>query len=74
LLEKYQKDLQEIESNVSLTTEQKRNLHQSNLDDMSSNMIDQLEYMYNISLNQGFINSNVITQQYIPSLKCDNLM
>lgn len=64
---------EKIESNLSLTTDQKRNLHQSNLDDMSSNMIDQLEYMYNISVNQGFINYNIQTQQYIKDLKCDNL-
>jgi hypothetical protein len=62
-----------IESNVSLTTEQKRNLHESNLNDMSSNMIDQLEYTYNINLIQGFTNSNIITQQYLNSINTNEL-
>jgi hypothetical protein len=62
-----------IESNISLSTEQKRNLHESNLNDMSSNMIDQLEYTYNINLIQGFTNSNIIATQYLNAINTNEL-
>jgi len=60
-----------ISSNLNFTTEQKRELYESNALSITSNYIDQLEGYYNLSLAQGFINSNITTQQYIPSIKTE---
>ena len=40
---------------------------------MNSNLIDQLEYTSNITALQGFLNTHITTEQFIPNFKCDNL-
>jgi len=40
---------------------------------ITSNLIDMAVNFYNLTLTQGYINSNVLTQQFIPSLKTNSL-
>ena len=60
-----------ISSNLNFTTEQKRELYESNALSITSNMMDQLENWSNINVGQGFINTHITTQQYIPSIKTE---
>ena len=61
-------------SNMIGITETKRNELFSNIgDEKIRSLINITSNEYNINLIQGFINSNITTQQYISNLKCDNL-
>ena len=62
-----------ISSNVFLTSNQKRDLYTSNIHDMNSNLIDQLDSNYNVNLIQGFVNSNVVAQQYLNSINTNEI-
>jgi hypothetical protein len=59
---------QQISSNNNLTSNQKRILYDSNFSNIANNIIDQAYSNLEINLAQGFINSNIITSQFIPSL------
>ena len=64
----------EINSNLYLSTTKKEellNITSTRL--LASNLVDMSVQCYNLGLAQGFINSNITTQQYIKDLKCDNL-
>ena len=61
-------------SNMIGITETRRNELFSNIqDEKIRSLINITSNEYNINLIQGFINSNITTQQYISNLKCDNL-
>jgi hypothetical protein len=47
------------------------NLNQSNI--IASNLIDFCSNTYYLGINQGFINSNIITQQYINSINTNQI-
>ena len=60
-------------SNSNFTTLQKRAIYESNINNQLQTYNEYSTALSNINLIQGFINSNITTQQYIPSLKCDTL-
>lgn len=63
-----------INSNTYLSSTVRKSLsdyNQSNI--AATNLIDMTIGYYNLAKAQGFINTNITTQQYISNLKCDNL-
>jgi hypothetical protein len=61
-------------NNMSGITETRRTelLEETRIEQIQS-LIDYTSNIYNAIVFQGFINSNITEQQYIPSLKCDTL-
>ena len=56
-----------------ITSQRRIELLSSNNDLILDNYILYCSNIYNGTLAQGFINTNITTQQYISNLKCDNL-
>ena len=67
--------LKELEkmNNPNITETQKNNYIQDLKNIAIDNYTELNTYISNLSIAQGFINSNIATQQYIKNLKCDNL-
>lgn len=62
-----------ITSNSNITEIRRIELLSSNTDEYISTAMDYCSNMYNFSIAQGFINSNIITQQYIPLLNVNEI-
>ena len=63
-----------INSNIYLSLDKKRELLELNSNVLvASNLVDMATNFYKLGLVQGFLNSNIQTQQYIPNLKVDTL-
>jgi len=60
-------------SNINITSGRRSEILESNLENQVDTYIELCSNMYNISVNQGFITSNITTEQFIPNLKCDSL-
>ena len=60
--------------NFEITPSQRRQLLQSNLITSVSNMINLTSNLSNMSLEQGFINSNITDTQLVPSLKSNKVL
>ena len=56
-----------------ITSQRRDELLSSNNDLILDNYISYCSNIYNATLAQGFINSNITGQQYIPNLKCETL-
>ena len=69
----YQYASNALMSNIHFTGEQKRAIYESNIDNQLQTYNEYSTALSNINLIQGFINSNIQTQQYIKNLKCETL-
>ena len=59
-------------SNISFTSKRSLLEHNSNIL-MSSNLMDFCKGYYDLSFNQGFINSNILTTQIIPNISTNKI-
>ena len=64
---------EKLSSNTVITPARRAAVLESNAADIRNTYTELCSNMYNFSLAQGFINSNIQTPQYISSIKCDNL-
>ena len=62
-----------LNSNTVITPERRADVLASNSADITNTYTELCSNMYNFSISQGFINFNITTEQYIKSLKCDEL-
>jgi hypothetical protein len=67
--------IQAIRDNQNLTAPERRELYEytSNVL-LSSNIIESIKNNFYLNQTQGFINSNVLTQQIIPSIKTNSII
>lgn len=63
-----------LNSNQNLTPEERKQLLQPSSNIIRNNYISFNSNFCNMTLEQGFINSNIITTQFIPSLKSNKIL
>ena len=63
-----------LKNNSNLTSNQRNDLYSSNESNGIGVIIDYCSNIYNLGLAQGFINSNITNQQFIPSLRTNEII
>jgi hypothetical protein len=62
-----------ITSNSNISSQRRIDILSSNTDEYISSTMDYCSNMYNFSIAQGFLNSNIITQQYLNSINTNEI-